>query len=158
MPRTKVALSQVAEQTNYVRVRNSEDQGLSSNTWLTLTFDTEDWDGNGLHSTGSNTSRLTAIVAGFYLISFSCLFSGGGTNTLVGARFKKNGSSFIAYVTSETRSDTFYSIGAGIELTTLFYLSANEYVEVEVVTSASGLSVKGGAPENVSFAMVKVAG
>src|SRR5512139_390154 len=52
--------------TNSVRVNNSANISINSATDTVLTFDTEDVDSNGMHSTVSNTSRLTAIVAGTY--------------------------------------------------------------------------------------------
>jgi hypothetical protein len=38
----------------------------TSGTWAALLFDTEDLDRDGMHSTVTNTSRATAVTAGYY--------------------------------------------------------------------------------------------
>jgi hypothetical protein len=46
------------------RVYNSANQSISNVTWTALTFDSESFDTGALHSTASNTSRLTVPWAG----------------------------------------------------------------------------------------------
>lgn len=54
------------------RVRNTAAQSISDSTWTPITFDTEQYDTDGIHSTASNTNRLTCKTPGVYIIS-GCL-------------------------------------------------------------------------------------
>jgi hypothetical protein len=56
------------------RVTNSGDIGLTTGTVTLMTFDTETFDTDAYHSTGSNTGRLTAPSTGKYLISANVRF------------------------------------------------------------------------------------
>lgn len=49
-------------------ISNSARQIVPNATWTTLTFDTEDHDTDGMHSTASNTERITFNLAGKYLV------------------------------------------------------------------------------------------
>ena len=50
------------------RVHNSANISVSDSTWTSMTFDSERYDTDSIHSTASNTSRLTCVTAGKYLI------------------------------------------------------------------------------------------
>ena len=52
-----------------VRVSRSAGELIPDNHFTALTFDTEDYDTADLHSTTTDTSRLTAPVAGIYRVS-----------------------------------------------------------------------------------------
>ena len=51
------------------RVYNSAAQSITTSSATALTFDTERYDTDTIHSTSVNTSRLTCITAGIYIIS-----------------------------------------------------------------------------------------
>jgi hypothetical protein len=51
-----------------VMVHHSAGQSLASGTFTLLTWDTEWFDSDGMHSTSTNPSRLTCITAGIYEI------------------------------------------------------------------------------------------
>ena len=63
-----------------VRVSNSSDISITQSTVTALTFDTDLFDTNTMHSTSSNTGRLTCVTAGDYFlvvaVRFSALLSG----------------------------------------------------------------------------------
>jgi hypothetical protein len=63
-------------------LRQTSAQSLTNGVPAAILFDTEDIDTDGMHSTASNTSRVTAVTAGRYQ------FSGGGTfaNNATGVR------------------------------------------------------------------------
>lgn len=67
-----------------VRLIQAATQSLSNTTLTALTFgaSSEDVDTHGFHDTGSNTSRVTPTVAGWYRISVTVVF---GTTTAVSA-------------------------------------------------------------------------
>ena len=62
-----------------VRVTNSLAISISNNTITLLTFDTEDYDTNSMHSTATNPGRLTCKTAGKFHIGAQCLFGTNGT-------------------------------------------------------------------------------
>lgn len=49
-----------------VQVRQTVAQSLPDSTATSITFDAEDFDTSGMHSTVSNTNRLTAVYPGYY--------------------------------------------------------------------------------------------
>lgn len=61
------------------RVYKSGVQVLGNSTREHLSYDAEDYDTNGLHSTASNTQRLTAQVDGWYLVCVQTSFETNGT-------------------------------------------------------------------------------
>ena len=61
------------------RVRNSVAQSLANNTDTFLTFDTEDFDNDSMHSTASNTDRITIQTAGLYFVLGHILFDTNAT-------------------------------------------------------------------------------
>lgn len=50
------------------RLSHSANQEVLSAAWTGLNFDTEDEDASGLHSTSANSSRLTFVSTGMYLV------------------------------------------------------------------------------------------
>lgn len=78
-------------------VTNSANQSIPNNTDTALTFDTETFDGAGMHSTSSNTSRITVNYPGRYFFAGGMLFAGGSTGVRV-AFLYKNGTTRIGEV------------------------------------------------------------
>jgi hypothetical protein len=70
------------------RVTNSTNQavgnGESTAGWVTLAFDTETFDTNGMHDNAVNNSRLTAQRAAYYAFAGSVAFQSNGTGTRFG--------------------------------------------------------------------------
>lgn len=56
------------------RVYNSGVFSLPNNTNTAITFDSEDYDPRGMHSTSVNTSRINIAVDGRYWVYGHCLF------------------------------------------------------------------------------------
>lgn len=65
--------------------------GIASNTATAITFTTEDIDSHGFHDTGSNTSRVTPTIAGYYRVHGSVSLAGATDHTIVEAFIRKNG-------------------------------------------------------------------
>ena len=57
-----------------VRTYNSADETIADSTFTTLTFDTNRYDTAGMHSTSTNTSRLTAPISGVYAVTANVRF------------------------------------------------------------------------------------
>jgi hypothetical protein len=73
------------------RVRNSGSQSIPNNTSTALTFDTEDYDNDTIHSTISNTSRLTCRTAGKYYVVGAILWAANAVNQRT-LQIRSNGS------------------------------------------------------------------
>lgn len=115
------------------RVYNSGDIDPATSTWVALTFDSERFDTDTVHSTVTNTGRLTVPTGGtgLYTIGLHVTFdSSGGANNFYGVRIRLNGSTVIAQETFDRTQAQDHSVA----LTTLYALTAADYVEAEVYT------------------------
>ena len=106
------------------RVYNSIDQTIPDASYTALTFDSERFDNGDLHSTTTNTSRLTAPANGVYLISAHLEFDGWGYNRQI--RLTQNGTTIIGF------KNGFANIEAVLNISTSAFLLAGDYVEVIV--------------------------
>lgn len=119
------------------RVYNSSDIDPAPGGWVTLTFDTERFDTDTVHSTASNTSRLTipANGDGLYLIGACVEFDTGGlagSGGHFGVRLILGGATVLAMTKDEmTGSDAFNNV---YHVETLYELAATNYVEAQVYT------------------------
>jgi hypothetical protein len=73
-------------------VRQTVAQSIATATWTGMTFDAEDKDSDGMHSTVTNTSRATAQTQGWYHLQETAGFAADATtNTLRGVAHHVNG-------------------------------------------------------------------
>ncbi len=125
----------------------------SSGSWLNLTFDSELWDLDGMHSTGSNTERLTATIAGKYTFSGSAYIAGNANGvrairiiktTLAGA------ASYYGYAeTNPVTGDV-----TAMSTSAILDLAVGDYVSLQFFQNSGGtLAITGGAPTSVAGAM-----
>jgi hypothetical protein len=63
-----------------LRLRQTVSQNLTSGTAAAVTFDTEDVDSTGMHSTVSNTSRAVAVYPGWYRTGGGICVAANATN------------------------------------------------------------------------------
>lgn len=118
------------------RVRNSADITIATGTSTKLTFNTEDFDYGGMHSTSTNTGRITIPTGGdgTYLIGAQVLWAANGTG-IRDINIKLNNTTYLAQNTALTA-------GAGTTMTmstsTLVALTATDYIEVEVYQNSGG--------------------
>lgn len=131
------------------RVYNDVDETISTATNTYLTLNSERYDNGGLHSTVSNTGRLTAQKAGLYLISAHISWAINAT----GYRYVTivlNRLSILAGATHKA-VDPDYDYQS---LSTVYPLAANDYVEVQVrQTSGGDLAVRGAPNYSPEFAI-----
>lgn len=115
-----------------VSLYNTTDQACAAAAYTQLTFNSEKWDTHGLHSTTTNTGRITipAGWAGYYLLTASIAVTGNQASVT----FLKNG-------TDRTYGDFTPSGGQGT-LTAVEYLAETNYVEVSCYCTGA-LSVYG---------------
>jgi hypothetical protein len=131
------------------RVYNSAAETIANNTATALTFDSERYDNGGLHSTTSNTSRLTAQKAGKYLITGHVRWGGSSVNDR-SLWIRCNGLTEIAECTSfPSNADP-----ANMSIATVWHLAAGDYVELFVAQNSGGnLLIDAAAAITPEFAM-----
>ena len=137
------------------RVYNSANISVSHATSTLLTFNSERRDDGPVHSTSSNTSRLVAPAAGWYVITFVATYAyhAAGFRAF---NLKLNGATFIDGC--EIPAVSTDSEGTLLTITTLYYLSAGDYVEVYAYqTSGAALNVFSIGNYSPEFAMILLA-
>ena len=117
------------------RVFNAGSITVPTSTWTTITCDSERFDNDTLHSTAANTGRLTATVAGTYLIIGNISFDASATGTRI-ARIFLNGATEIALVSVPAVATG--AVGTAICVTTLWVMAANDYVELQGWQNSGG--------------------
>lgn len=117
------------------RVYNSGAIDPTVSTWYSLTFDSERFDTDAVHSTVTNTGRLTvpANGAGLYSIGANVECDGyGGASMVFGIRLLLNGTTVIA----ERLTQVIVGMGGQVlHIGTLYALAAADYVEVQAYVS-----------------------
>jgi translation elongation factor P/translation initiation factor 5A len=132
------------------RVYRSSNQSISDSTDTIVTFDSERYDTAALHSNVSNTGRLTAPIAGKYLITVGLEFA-SNTSGRREIRLLLNGSTIIA---QDIRAGSISGITSPMTLTTVYALAQNDYVEVQVWQNRGGnLNVLSTGNHSPEFAM-----
>lgn len=110
-------------------------QVIATSTFTTLNANSENFDNDAMHSTVTNTSRITATTAGRYLIAITLAYQANTTGSRVIAwRLNGAGTDFQrAAVPAAT---------AGVEtvLSTLFpvVLAASDFIEVRAWQNSGG--------------------
>ena len=137
--------------TNSVRATNATDDSVVDNTPTAIEFDTDTHDTNTMHDTGSNTTRLTAIVAGTYVICGSVTFAGGATGTYRTAAIKLNGLTYLA------KAGRIVTTGVeSLSVTAIAQLAANDYVELEAFQNSGTSLAINFTSEPIFLSMVRV--
>ncbi|KKM16881.1 hypothetical protein LCGC14_1681350 [marine sediment metagenome] len=107
-----------------VRVTNGA-QNMTNNTLVTMTFSTETWDTDDMHSTASNTSRLTAKTAGKYRYNAHVRFASHGTGRRA-LRVTFNGTTIVSQITvNDTPNDA-----VDMEITGVYAFTVGDYIEL----------------------------
>jgi hypothetical protein len=117
--------------TAYARVYNSANISIPDATFTTLTFNSEREDNDTLHSTASNTDRLTCTTAGIYSITPSVVFE---TNNAISnvVEVQLNGSTTIGASSTRTAA----GLDGRVSFTAFYRCVAAEYFTVRVYHNA----------------------
>jgi hypothetical protein len=136
-----------------VRAYNSADISIANATLTALTFDSERYDTDSMHSTVSNTGRITFTTAGVYNLTFNGVFASNATGYRV-ASFRLNGTTYIGYFSQMAVSgDSTY-----LNVTTQYKFAAGDYIEVVVYqTSGGALNIQVAANYSPEVSAAKVA-
>lgn len=123
-------------------VYNAFTQSIPNNTHTALLFDSEEFDADGLHSTGSNTSRITipSGMDGKWWFNTCAMWAVNGTGQRL-ARFYKNGSAWgtVSYAMKDGTYNVTHTFAA------LISMVATDYVEVFVFQDSGGALAIGAA-------------
>jgi len=131
------------------RVYNSANLTVSNLVVTALTFNSERYDNGGLHSTVTNTSRLTAQNAGKYLITAHLVWAANATGRRT-THLRLDGETYIA---TDVRPAIDGAVLA-VSLATVYHLAASSYVEVAVYQNSGGdLDVIANLNDSPEFAM-----
>ena len=114
--------------------------GLAVNTFTTVTFDGEDSDTDTLHSTASNTGRITVNQTGFWVFTGLALLDPTGVVGIQNFQLRMIVDGGTTAVYSNTRITAIVppNNNPGITGTAMIYLTAGSYVEMQ--TSTGGAS------------------
>ena len=115
-----------------VEVRKDTDQTAQAvNTWNVVTFDAEDFDTDNLHSTVSNTSRLTAVLTGKYLFNATVFNDDTGATVPVNDQVKvlKNGDDTV-WIAYQAIPDLATVGGGVLNVSGFVSLAAGDYIEI----------------------------
>jgi len=119
-------LSSFAYTPPMVRLTQSTGQVLASGSNQTLTWDTETFDTDSMHSTVTNTSRITFNTAGIYLVG---LFLSLTANTNVNA--------WILHDSRRIVSSNPNSAGGGYNMSVLFKFAVNDYIDAQTYSTSA---------------------
>lgn len=112
----------------------------TSGTWQLISWDTETWDNDSMHSTSTNTSRLIAPTAGRYLVSVNAFFAPNATGTR-GINLTPNGAG-TKTANNAVLSDGYFAPANNtnnlVSATVEWSAAANDYLELWCVQSSGG--------------------
>lgn len=114
------------------RVYNNANQSIPDSTVTPLTFNTERYDTDTMHSTAALTSRITIKTAGLYLITGTIAFAAGGSSGTRLAGIILGGSVKIAEQQAVTNA------GVSVNVSTVYKFAVNDYVELYAYQVSAG--------------------
>lgn len=138
-----------------VSVSNSAVQSVNSGSPTALTFNTEEYDTDTMHSTVTNTSRLTATTAGVYDIAGSTEFAYNTTGWRQ-IQIRKNGSVNLARDQRAAFTDSSNVPDMGMAISTQAKLAAGDYVELVVLHNAGSALDVGDVTSPSRFGMTRL--
>lgn len=100
-----------------------------------VTLNSERYDSDSMHSTVTNTSRLTFNTSGIYIVTFVCAFAGNTTGDRQ-ALLRVNGSEFIAGHEKKALSSA--GLECGMQVTAVEFFCEDDYVEAVVKQDSTG--------------------
>jgi len=134
------------------RVYNNANISIAHDTYTALTFNSEVYDTDSIHSTGTNTGRLTCQTSGKYLIMATISF----TDNAAGTRwvyFPIGGVGAISNFTVFAAN----AAGTKIVASTIYSLSVGQYVTCKVYQSSGGaLNVEYSSMNSPYFMMQRI--
>lgn len=110
------------------QIYRSSHQSIANNTLTTVTFNVELWDTDSMHSTVSNTERLTFTTSGTYFVT-ACLAWNKDVDGDRVAQIRKNGTDILGY---ESKDSGAADLIVGHSLVVQDSFAAADYIEARV--------------------------
>jgi hypothetical protein len=134
------------------QVYNTTNISTSINTVATLTFNSENYDTDGYHSTSSNTSRMTIPTgkSGYYRVTVTASWATGSAGSRRLVFFEANGNTALGAFESTVSSGTYPKISG----TRTVYLNAGDYVEMRVFQDIGTVNIINSQYAETSFEIV----
>jgi hypothetical protein len=138
------------------RVYNDANISVANDGWQALTFNSERWDTDNIHSTTTNTGRLTCVTAGLYLIMGHVSFTANVAGNR-GVRLVANISGATAYLHTILGLGAFAAHNTIVGIHTMAQFSIDDYVTLEAYQNSGGpLDVISSAQVSPEFMMVRL--
>ena len=115
--------------------RQTVAQSIPNSATTAVTLDTEDFDNDGMHSTVTNTSRITAQTAGRYQLGGGVGFSGNSTG-IRSAQWMLNGSLMAAGTAQMSAASTVVTDAPARTIST--FMNVGDYVEIGAQQTSGG--------------------
>lgn len=113
---------------------NSAAQSVNNNTNTVLSWNSEFYDTESMHSTSSNTSRITVPVSGIYLAMGQVAFAANATGQRL-ARIISDGAVTWGASSVPANSGSYVTY---VQVQALLNLSASSYIELQVYQDSGG--------------------
>lgn len=107
----------------------------SSGNNLAVTFNSERWDTYAMHSTSTNTSRITVPIGGWYLIVGSVSWDNNNTGSRSIGIMVDGTTTIVSNRTNNLGAST---VDLNMSVSTLYYLAATSYVELIAWQNSGG--------------------
>ena len=117
----------------YCRVRNSANISIPTGAFTAMTFDTEDFDNDTMHSTVTNPGRITFTHAGIYRVTANIQLASSAVGSNRALEIRLNGTTVIAEVNLLPAATLLAEC-----LSTIYSFSAADYVEALVFQDSGG--------------------
>ena len=135
------------------QVYNNANLSIANNTVTALTMNSERSDTDGMHSTSVNTSRLTCVTPGTYIITGNAAFASNATGIRV-LSIRANGTTDLAKVDSDAVATDVTVLSVSKVVT----LGVGEYVELTVYQNSGGnLNVQANTNYSPEFTAARIA-
>lgn len=118
-------------------LRKNASQSTSNGVHAAITFEVEDIDRDGGHSTSVNTSRYTSQTAGYYHLAGEITFAANATGWR-DIMFQKNGSSTTRQSRNGTPAIPGGTADSALNLTGYMFLGVSDYVEILAYQTSGG--------------------
>lgn len=124
------------------RVYNNANISIGDASQTALTFNSERYDTDSMHSTSSLTGRITFNTAGLYLVTFSGAFASSSDYAYASMHIRLNSSTILA---RESKQHNVINADPAFALTTVYKFTVGQWVDVVAYqdnTSAAARNVE----------------
>lgn len=118
-----------------VRLRHSVAQTITTGVFTVLAFDTEVYDTDGMHSTVTNTSRITIVTPGLYSFGGSIEYASNATGNYRSLWIQRNGVETETRFVTQPAQDTSATYLSASQRS---FFDAGEYLEMFAQQDSGG--------------------